>query len=137
MVWKSSWRDEYERKQAEEQAAAAAGGAAAEAGGGDAAATDGAAAAAAPGSAEGGEGAAAAPSGGLLGPDVVVRVGDRVDLVDGAKGTVRFKGPVFLLKKGTWYGVELEEPAGKNNGDHKGEPRNRAGPGTAPAFPCL
>eukprot|EP00056_Hartaetosiga_gracilis_P018224 m.10121 g.10121 ORF g.10121 m.10121 type:complete len:558 (+) comp6523_c1_seq1:59-1732(+) len=48
--------------------------------------------------------------------DDVIHVGDRVE-VDGGKGQglVRFKG-LTQFKKGTWYGVQLDKPFGKNNG---------------------
>jgi len=35
------------------------------------------------------------------------------------KGIIRFIGE-FSVGKGIWYGIELEEPIGKNNGSHDG-----------------
>jgi type IV secretory pathway TrbL component len=64
---------------------------------------------------------AAASASAAKADDEFIYVGTRVRLDDGRLGTVRFKGPVFMLNKGTWYGVELEEASGKNDGDHKGE----------------
>eukprot|EP00055_Hartaetosiga_balthica_P000902 m.137735 g.137735 ORF g.137735 m.137735 type:complete len:557 (-) comp12254_c0_seq1:99-1769(-) len=48
--------------------------------------------------------------------DDVINVGDRVDVNGGkGQGLVRFKGQT-QFKKGTWYGVQLDKPFGKNNG---------------------
>jgi hypothetical protein len=35
------------------------------------------------------------------------------------KGIIRFIGE-FSIGKGIWYGIELDEPVGKNNGSHDG-----------------
>jgi len=35
------------------------------------------------------------------------------------KGIIRFIGE-FSIGKGLWYGIELDEPVGKNNGSHDG-----------------
>lgn len=117
--WVSRWRDEHEKiqavamatKEAEMVAAAKAESAAAPAAAASGAGDPDRAAAAVSSS----EAAAAAA------PDEFIYVGTRVRLDDGRVGTVRFKGPVFMLNKGTWYGVELDDASGKNDGDHKGE----------------
>lgn len=119
----SRWREEHDKIQAVAEAnkeadaadaAAAAAAAAAAGGSGAAAAASGAAAAAASSGAGGGGETAEEIS-------EIVRVGDRVKLDDGRSAIVRFKGPVFLMNKGTWFGIELEDATGKHAGEHKGE----------------
>ncbi|KAA0157878.1 hypothetical protein FNF31_05691 [Cafeteria roenbergensis] len=120
--WVSRWREEHDKIQAVAEAnkeadaadaAAAAAAAAAAGGSGAAAAASGAAAAAASSGAGGGGETAEEIS-------EIVRVGDRVKLDDGRSAIVRFKGPVFLMNKGTWFGIELEDATGKHAGEHKG-----------------
>lgn len=49
----------------------------------------------------------------------VIRVGDRVRTGDGREGKVLFKGPVWGLKKGNWYGVDLDQALGKCDGSYQ------------------
>merc|ERR1719183_583617 len=50
-----------------------------------------------------------------------VTVGSRCQVMPGARrGTVRFVGDIPSLQAGPWVGVEFDEPAGKNDGSHKG-----------------
>jgi hypothetical protein len=108
--WKSRWREEHEVIQSVAKA--------------EAALAESAAAAAS-------ESTAAAPEGEAehvitgLPEDGIIRTGFHVTMDDGRTGVVRFKGPVFMLAKGQWYGVELDRAEGKNNGDFRGESNNR------------
>ncbi|ETO10076.1 hypothetical protein RFI_27301, partial [Reticulomyxa filosa] len=50
-----------------------------------------------------------------------ITIGDRVQLSDYGQGVVRFIGPV-LFAEGVWYGVQLDNDSGQNDGvvnDHK------------------
>ena len=52
-----------------------------------------------------------------------LQVGDKVILLDknGLTGILQFKGPIWGLKKGTWFGVEFHEgPHGRNDGSYNG-----------------
>lgn len=46
-------------------------------------------------------------------------VGDRVMLVDRRKGVIKFKGETQFAP-GSWFGIELEKPLGKNDGSIDG-----------------
>jgi hypothetical protein len=47
------------------------------------------------------------------------QMGDKVLLLDrNLVGTLQFKGPIWGLKKGVWWGIELEGPHGKNDGSY-------------------
>lgn len=54
-------------------------------------------------------------AGGGGGEDEVIEVGDRVEVRNKGTGLVRFKGAT-KFKPGTWYGIQLDRPGGKNNG---------------------
>ena len=47
-------------------------------------------------------------------------VGHHVLLANGNRGTIRFVGTTKFAE-GLWYGIELEQPIGKNNGTIQGE----------------
>jgi len=52
-----------------------------------------------------------------------LQVGDKVILLDknGLTGILQFKGPIWGLKKGTWFGVEFHDgPHGRNDGSYNG-----------------
>lgn len=50
----------------------------------------------------------------------VMQLGDRVTLDGGQRaGTLRWLGPVEF-QEGTWAGIELDAPTGKNDGTVKG-----------------
>lgn len=63
---------------------------------------------------------------GVLPPPVVMnrnpKVGDRVYCLDKDRvGVLQFKGPVWGMAKGTWYGIEFHDgPYGNCDGSHKG-----------------
>jgi dynactin complex subunit len=60
----------------------------------------------------------AAPSDFLDAKGVIVQVGQPVS-VNGVPGVVRFAG-TLPFAQGSWVGIELDRPAGKNNGSVKG-----------------
>eukprot|EP00041_Stephanoeca_diplocostata_P023582 m.581906 g.581906 ORF g.581906 m.581906 type:complete len:440 (+) comp22334_c1_seq10:146-1465(+) len=49
-----------------------------------------------------------------------IHVNDRVSVPGGLCGVVRFKGGVSFNKRGTWIGIQLDGPDGKNNGTVEG-----------------
>ena len=68
---------------------------------------------------------ATAPSSATAAPPKLkpLQVGDKVILLDknGLTGILQFKGPIWGLKKGTWFGVEFHEgPHGRNDGSYNG-----------------
>ncbi|KAJ2903888.1 uncharacterized protein MKZ38_009174 [Zalerion maritima] len=56
----------------------------------------------------------------MAGPSVAPAVGHPVLLANGHRGVIRFAGQTKFAE-GFWYGVELDEPVGKNNGTVQGE----------------
>ncbi|KAG9395985.1 CAP-Gly domain [Carpediemonas membranifera] len=50
-----------------------------------------------------------------------IHVGDRVEVLGGRRGTVRFVGVVPEIKSGWWVGIEYDEPSGKHDGVVKGK----------------
>ncbi len=50
-----------------------------------------------------------------------IHVDDRVEVVGGRRGTVRFVGVVPQLRSGWWVGVEYDEPVGKHDGAVQGK----------------
>jgi len=53
-------------------------------------------------------------------PDVVLDIGDQVELEDGRHGQIKFAGHVRFAQ-GIWYGLALEKPQGMHDGEVKGE----------------
>jgi hypothetical protein len=49
-----------------------------------------------------------------------LHTGDPIVLDNGNVGWLRYKGPVFGLPKGVWYGIEYEQALGKHDGQFQG-----------------
>jgi dynactin 1 len=49
-----------------------------------------------------------------------VKIGQTIESKDGKKGIVQYIGPLHLAA-GTWIGLQLPDPSGKNDGSVQGE----------------